>query len=36
MPFIGIVAKESDSNFIKNELLKNSFKTKFEIININK
>ena len=36
MPFIGIIAKESDSNFIKNEVLKNSEKTKFEFININK
>lgn len=36
MPFIGIVAKESDSNFIKNEVLKNATKNKFEIININK
>ncbi len=36
MPFIGIIAKESDSNFIKNEVLKNSTKNKFEIININK
>lgn len=36
MPFIGILAKESESNFIKNEVLKNSKKTKFEFININK
>ena len=35
MPFIGIIAKESDSNFIKNEILKNS-SHKFEIININR
>ena len=35
MPFIGIIAKESDSNYIKNEILKNS-SHKFEIININK
>ena len=36
MPFIGIIAKESDGNFIKNEVLKNSKHTKFEFININK
>lgn len=36
MPFIGVIAKESDSNFIKNEVLKNSKKNKFEFININK
>jgi hypothetical protein len=36
MPFIGIVAKESDSNFIKNEVLKNATKNKFDIINIKK
>lgn len=36
MPFIGVIAKESDSNFIKNEVLKNSEKTKFEFINISK
>ena len=36
MPFIGIIAKESDSNFIKNEVLKNATFNKFEFININK
>jgi len=36
MPFIGIIAKESDSNFIKNEVSKNALKNKFEVININK
>ena len=36
MPFIGIVAKESDSNFIKNKITKKSKKTNFEVININK
>ena len=36
MPFIGIIAKESDGNFIKNEVSKNSEKVKFEFININK
>ena len=36
MPFIGIIAKESDANFIKNEVIKNAEYTKFEIININK
>lgn len=35
MPFIGIVAKENDSNFIKKEILKNQRLNKFEIININ-
>ena len=35
MPFIGIVANENDSNFIKNELLKRYRENKFEIININ-
>ena len=35
MPFIGIIAKECDSNFIKNEILKNASKNKFEILNIN-
>ena len=34
MPFIGIVGKVNDSNFIKNGLTKNSENTKFEIINI--
>ena len=36
MPFIGIFAKESDSNFIKKEVIKNSKSNKFDIININK
>lgn len=36
MPFIGVMAKESDCNFIKNEVLKNSEKRKFEFINITK
>lgn len=36
MPFIGIIAKENDSNFIKNKILKNSETYKFEVININK
>ncbi len=35
MPFIGIVAKENDSNFIKNGLLKNTGLNKFDVININ-
>ena len=35
MPFIGIIAKENDSNFIKNEITKNAKNNKFEIININ-
>ncbi len=36
MPFIGIIAKESESNFIKNEVTKNAVNNKFEFININK
>lgn len=36
MPFIGVIAKESESNFIKNEVMKNSINNKFEFININK
>lgn len=36
MPFIGIIAKESDSNYIKKETLKNAINKKLEIININK
>ena len=35
MPFIGVIAKECDSNFIKNEIIKNSTNNKFEIFNIN-
>ena len=35
MPFIGIISKESDSNFIKNGVLKNSEHTKFVFLNIN-
>ena len=35
MPFVGIIAKESESNFIKNEVLKNS-SLKFEFVNINR
>ncbi len=34
MPFIGIIAKENDSNFIKNEISRISDK-KFDFININ-
>lgn len=36
MPLIGIIAKENDSNFIKNTILNSSSDTKFEIVNINK
>ena len=36
MPFIGIVSKENDSNFIKNAINKNSNKNNFDIININR
>ena len=35
MPFIGVIAKECDSNFIKNEIIKNSVNNKFEVFNIN-
>ena len=35
MPFIGIVSKENDSNFIKNQILKSAKLCEFEIININ-
>ena len=35
MPFIGIVAKENDSNFIKNAILKNAKFNRFEVVNIN-
>ena len=35
MSFVGIIAKESESNFIKNEVLKNS-SLKFEFVNINR
>ena len=34
MPFIGIISKECDSNFIRNEILKNT-DNKLEIFNIN-
>jgi hypothetical protein len=36
MPFIGIVAKENDSNFIKKAIIRNSKLDEFKIININK
>ncbi len=36
MPFIGVIAKESDNNFIKKEFLKNVKSNKYEILNINK
>ena len=36
MPFIGIIAKENDNNFIKNAIIKNAKINKFEVININK
>lgn len=36
MPFVGIISKENDSNFIKNAVNKNSKENNFEIININK
>lgn len=35
MPLIGIIARENDSNFIKNELNKNACYNSFEVININ-
>ena len=34
MPFVGIISKENDSNFIKNAISKNSKESNFEIINI--
>ena len=36
MPLIGVIAKENDSNFIKNELNRNACYSNFEVININK
>ena len=36
MPFIGVIAKENDNNFIKNAIIKNAKINKFEVININK
>ncbi len=36
MPFVGIISKENDSNFIKNAICKNSKFNKFEVLNINK
>ena len=36
MPFVGIISKENDSNFIKNAISKNSKESNFEIININR
>lgn len=36
MPLIGVVAKENDSNFIRNEIIKNSSSMKFDVININR
>lgn len=36
MPLIGIISKENDSNFIKNIILKNSLKQRFEFVNINR
>lgn len=36
MPFIGVIAKESESNFIKKEVVRNAEKNKFEVLNINK
>ena len=36
MPIVGIVAKENESNFIKNKITKKAIKNKFELININK
>lgn len=35
MPLIGVIAKECDSNFIKNEIIRNSINNKFEVFNIN-
>lgn len=36
MPFIGVIANLNDSNFIKNEINKNSNIYKFEVINISR
>lgn len=36
MPLIGVIAKENDGNFIRNELNKNARYNNFEAININK
>lgn len=36
MPFIGVIAKENDCNYIRNEIIKLSKKMKYEIIIINK
>lgn len=36
MPFIGIIGKENDSNFIKNEIIKNSKISNFDVINLNR
>ena len=36
MPFIGVIAKENDNNFIKNEIKKNAQFYKYEIVRINK
>lgn len=36
MPFVGIMSKENDSNFIKNAISKNSKENNFEVININR
>lgn len=35
MPFVGIISKENDSNFIKNTINKQNKTNKFEIVNIN-
>ena len=36
MPFIGVLAKENDYNFIKKTITKNSEEIKFDFVNINK
>ena len=35
MPFVGIISKENDSNFIKNTINKQNKTNKLEILNIN-
>ena len=35
MPFIATIAKENDSNFIRNSIIKNGCEKKFEVINVN-
>ena len=36
MPFVGIISKIKDYEFIKNKIVKDSMNNKIELININK